>query len=544
MYFTIHAVRRRIGIVISVSLLLFFSLTLDLWAHPNHGVADGAIDEVTIPSAKGVTISGFLTYPQGSGPRTCVVIAGGTLSETRDGGLSRAPDRDALKRLSDELVADGYATLRFDKRGFGRSTKPEGPVTYQDQANDLKAVILFARHQTRILSTIVAGESAGAYLACIAAKDGILADGYIFLGGLFSSAPEMYAYNFGRLKEWAERSPENMAWAKQHAFHDLRTGYGYEAMFRAAEEGRESFTFSLDGKEWTMPLERKREELKDPPGDLFRVIVKPVLALQGDRDMNVPVGDNEKIVEAVRTVQQQRFNESDATAVTIHGADHNFQDAPDDEDVRMRDRFGFESMNRPYLEEQYTAAIEWLRQRFPATLEDAAGLPKWGGVQVIDDVTNAAACPGIETVEGRIGPLLKAEECQAHYIEMLPGQFTPEHAHSTESVIFTVTGKWVLCRAGLRRIMEAGSLYHFAPNIPTGYEVPFDEPATILIFKGDRSPGNDETFLSYLRGLRDRLKAQNDSGSPYFLRELQPDHPARQFARKINPEWEAKLGGD
>ncbi len=509
--------------------------------HHDHGNPSGTkILDVTFTSQKDITIAATMSLPDGDGPYHCIVMAGGTLSHTRDGecllrnGITR---RDAIKRLSDQLNDAGYATLRFDKRGFGKSSKSSGAVTYQDQANDLKAAILFARRKTNVLSVIVAGESAGAYLACLAAKDKLLADGYLFLGGLSSTSPELYAYNFGRLKDWAEQSTENMSWAKQNAFHDLRLGYGYEEMFKSAQVGEATFCFTLDDKEWVMGLERKREELANEPGELYRYIQKPALAIQGELDMNVPLGDHQKAVEIMKEA-----GNTDASWFTVASADHNFQLSADEAGDRIKERFDFSSFARPYSEEFYIQIISWLKERFPLDIPFDETTKSWGGVQIIYDVTDPSECPGIDTVEGRIGPLMKAAESQAHYIEMIPGQYTPEHAHSSESLIFTVKGKWVLCRAGQRKLMKPGTLYHFGKNIPTGYEVPFDEPAYILIFKSHRSDWDDERFLKYLRWLKGDLERRHREGMNFFLKELDPTHPARVFARKVNPEWEKRLG--
>ena len=57
--------------------------------------------------------------------------------------------------------------------------------------------------------------------------------------------------------------------------------------------------------------------------------------------------------------------------------------------------------------------------------------PVADGVEVVEDVADQ---PGIETLEGRMGLLLQGEAMQAHFIEMPPGMFTPEHAHETESI--------------------------------------------------------------------------------------------------------------
>ncbi|MBI3462324.1 MAG: alpha/beta fold hydrolase, partial [Planctomycetes bacterium] len=130
---------------------------------------------------------------------------------------------------------------------------------------------------------------------------------------------------------------------------------------------------------------------------------------------------------------------------------------------------------------------------------------------------------------------------QAHYIDMPPGLFLAEHPHATESIIYCVRGQFVLCSGGRRQLMKPGSLMWFKANEPTGWEVPFNEPAYILIFKGSRSEKSDDEFLDYLRGLAEKLNKEQADGTPYHFRDLPADHPAREFARKVNPDFEAKL---
>jgi hypothetical protein len=48
----------------------------------------------------------------------------------------------------------------------------------------------------------------------------------------------------------------------------------------------------------------------------------------------------------------------------------------------------------------------------------------------------------VETLEGRIRPLLLGEGCQAHFIEMPAGMFTEEHPHGSESINYMVRGQW------------------------------------------------------------------------------------------------------
>src|SRR4026209_2750625 len=103
------------------------------------------------------------------------------------------------------------------------------------------------------------------------------------------------------------------------------------------------------------------------------------------------------------------------------------------------------------------------------------------GIQIIDDVT---AQYGVDTLEGRLRPLIQGVDCRTQFFEFPPGMYTHEHPHPTESIIYTVRGRWVLVTGGQLHVMLPGSLFSFGPDISAGYEVPFAEPAFILIFKG------------------------------------------------------------
>jgi len=158
-----------------------------------------------------------------------------------------------------------------------------------------------------------------------------------------------------------------------------------------------------------------------------------------------------------------------------------------------------------------------------------------GGIEIIQDITSSDQASGVDTLEGRIGPLIFAEDCQCHFIEMPPGMYVEEHPHATGSIIYTVRGQWVLCSRGRRHVMGPCSLFRFEPNISTGYEVPFSQAAYILIFKGQRVSDSEDSFVNYLEQFAERLKGRHQEGESFLLAELDPSHPARQFAERVNP---------
>jgi len=162
-------------------------------------------------------------------------------------------------------------------------------------------------------------------------------------------------------------------------------------------------------------------------------------------------------------------------------------------------------------------------------------------VEIIPNINDAAATTGVLTHEGIFGPLLFAEDIRAFYIELKPGMFLSEHPHPTESIVYTVSGKWVICSEGKRQVMEPGSLFHFGSNMPTGWEAPFAEGAFLLVVK---SKEEGEAFKPYMEGLQEmkiKLDEERAKGNAFYYNELEPDHAAIKFARSVNPDFDRVL---
>lgn len=166
-------------------------------------------------------------------------------------------------------------------------------------------------------------------------------------------------------------------------------------------------------------------------------------------------------------------------------------------------------------------------------MDDAGIVETQEGIKIIPAI---AAAPGVNTLEGRIGPLLNAQRGGCHFIEVPPGAYMDDHAHPKESLIYTVSGQWVLASRGTRWHMRAGALFWFGDEVPTGYENPFDEPALLLIFKTEeRAPGYDPSMFARLDAVRDKLEQHHAEGTPFTFAELPEEHPAKQFARELRP---------
>ena len=551
----------------------FYLLLAVVATLPQLAAAHDAVERKVLIETPLADVAGTLMIPHVHERVPIVVLVGGSLSDDRDGRMldASAPPRDALRRWAEALQAGGYASFRYDKVGNGHSrTKPGWRGLYHDEAVVAAALIKQFRQDSRFGKVIVAGESAGAYVACLAAKDGAQPDGYLFLGAFCGRPEELYEYNFGRLAEIAESSPAWKAWAEKHVRYELALGRHYRAMLAAAEAGQDEYTTDDDGFAFRIGgLARRREELAMPPDEMFRHIKSPALALAGTLDRNVP---REHAERAARFMRES--GNKDASHRLIENVDHSFQQTAANEQAQVRERFERTSFQRPYSPRAYRAALEWLYEKFPTEAEShdehieqiaarttpaskeravrAEDAPQIDlvtddtprriqlapGVEIVPDITDREQTAGVQTLEGRIGPLLLGDGSQAHFIEMQGGMYVAEHPHASESIIYTVRGQWALCSHGRRQLMKPGSLFRFAAGASTGYEVPFHETAFILIFKGDRLTKEEKEFMDYLKGMAGRLEQERAQGVPYLLGDLPADHPARVFAKEVNAKFE------
>lgn len=545
---------------------LVVCLPLTLYGHPQE-----ATERIRL---QGVDVVGTMLDPHAEEPVPLAILVGGTMSQDRNGRLLReaAPPRDALRRLADAFLAGGYACFRFDPVGSGAS-QATIPWTnsYRQQAAVVRGLVEHYRADSRFSQLILLGESAGAYVICLAAEGGTHTDATVFLGAYCGEPEELYEYNFGRLVRFAEQSSENAEWVKKHARTDLALGKHYRQMFAAARAGNDFFELHDDELRISLDLTKRKEELAAPAPAQFRHLKSPLLLLAGERDRNVPPEHATRAAAIVHAAGNEQV-----TATIIPAVDHSFQIAPADEQRQIHNRYSFASFRQPYSSATYWAILKWLDKYVPTPLEEKPELVEMAasrvlqvpaearalqatevdpvtdstpkriflakGVEIVPDITDRDETAGVETLEGRIGPLILGEGCQAHFIEMPGGMYVEEHPHSSESLIYTVKGEWVLCSDGRRNLMRPGTLFRFAANTPTGYEVPFAQPAHILIFKGDRVTKVESDFIQYLQGMAARLEREHRQGVPFLLRELPIDHAARKFGRDVNVRFDQELG--
>jgi uncharacterized protein len=116
-----------------------------------------------------VKLSGTLTLPRGEGPFPVVVLVSGSGPQDRNEEIM---GHKPFLVIADYLTRQGIAVLRYDDRGFGKSTGNHALATTYDFASDAREVVTFVKTHPKINPEKVhlLGHSEGGLIASIVAS--------------------------------------------------------------------------------------------------------------------------------------------------------------------------------------------------------------------------------------------------------------------------------------------------------------------------------------------------------------------------------------
>jgi pimeloyl-ACP methyl ester carboxylesterase len=250
-----------------------------------------------------LVLDGTLTLPPaGTGPVPIVLLIAGSGPTDRNGnnpipvGQPNSVKANAYKMLADSLAALGIATLRYDKRGVGRSIKigmTEQSMTFETFINDATAWGNKLKADKRFSKLVVAGHSEGSLIGMIAARQ-THADAYISLAG---PGDDITSKLKTQLKP---QLPEADREAVFKALDSLQSGYmlgslptAYPAIHQLFRPSVQPYLIS-----W----------MKYDPAVQLKLLTIPVLIIQGRRDVQVLVQDAELLKAALPEAQLVLFD--------------------------------------------------------------------------------------------------------------------------------------------------------------------------------------------------------------------------------------------
>ena len=285
-------------------------------------------EEVAFESAPGVKLAGTLTLPKGKGPFPAAILISGSGPQDRDEQL--LGHRPFLV-LADDLTRRGVAVLRYDDRGFAKSTGRFLDATSSDFAVDAAAAVAFLRARNDIDPHKVGliGHSEGGMVAPMAAaKDPRIGFVVLLAAPGVPSREVMNAQRlavgqvYGVTAEAAAR--DNAAVARIDTV--LATNPDWEAAkVEAARILGEASAAAGVKPEVLMARSTMlftpwyREFIAYDPRPNLAKLRMPVLAVTGANDLQVVAGQN---LPAIREALKAN---KDATVVEAPGLNHLFQ---------------------------------------------------------------------------------------------------------------------------------------------------------------------------------------------------------------------------
>ena len=130
-------------------------------------------------------LSGTLFAPRQTKKGPVVLIIAGSGPTDRNGNSAQLPGKNnSLLQLADSLVKSGIASLRYDKRGIGKSQFPgmrEENMSFMDGVNDAVAWINWLQEQG-YKKIYIAGHSEGSLVGMLAASQTKI-KGFISIAG-------------------------------------------------------------------------------------------------------------------------------------------------------------------------------------------------------------------------------------------------------------------------------------------------------------------------------------------------------------------------
>lgn len=287
----------------------------------------------------GTTIGGTLTIPTGTGPFPCIALLSDTGPHSRD---HEEGTHKPFLVLADQLARRGYATLRTDTRGLGRSGGSHSAATLDIAAQDALAALVFLKSQPEIDPGRIGllGRGEGAVVAAKAATSPDTRFVVLLAPAGFPGAKVLEQRESAVLTAQGDR-PEYIQARTQHLARTLGlivSGADDEAVRAAITDDIKSrlaahhdwgdltaaqLSQGIDAQFAIFTTPRSRSWLAQDPGAPLSALKCPVLALFAELDMDIPTQQNLPKVKSLLS----SGTTAERSVIVIPAANHFFQRA-------------------------------------------------------------------------------------------------------------------------------------------------------------------------------------------------------------------------
>jgi uncharacterized protein len=295
--------------------------------------------------AAGNELAGTLTLPEGAGPFPAVVMISGSGPQDRNEELL---GHKPFWVIADYFTRQGIAVLRFDDRGVGESTGAFSGATSADFATDVEAGVDYLSTRAEIDHARIGlvGHSEGGLIAPMVAVNRDDVAFIVLMAGPGTSGAEILYDQAALILEAGGVSAEVVQknTARQRRMFEFLFSVDDQEDGATVAEGFKSLLLAevanmSDAEKSATGLSDDEQAIEtavsqftapwfrfflayDPAPALERVSV-PVLAINGELDLQVPPDTNLDAIEAAL----QRGGNADFTTRKLDGLNHLFQTA-------------------------------------------------------------------------------------------------------------------------------------------------------------------------------------------------------------------------
>ncbi len=314
----------------------------------------------------GLVLAGTLALPRKEGKFPVAILVSGSGPQNRDEELM---GHKPFLVLSDFLVREGFGVLRYDDRGVGKSTGNFEAATSSDFASDARAAITFLQTRKEVLPNRIGviGHSEGGMIApMVAEKAGKDLSFIVSLAGtgvpgevLLLRQQELIGKSVGMSTEELDKTRSFNQKAYQAIKANISRDSADKVLFAdfiallppELPKNQQDVAFSRTMATLFSPWFRFFVQFN--PGTVWEKVKCPVLALNGEKDLQVDPVQNLPAIEAAL----KKAKNKDVTVRIFPGLNHLFQHA---ESGAVEE---YEKIEETFAPEVLQAIAAWLKAR-------------------------------------------------------------------------------------------------------------------------------------------------------------------------------------
>lgn len=243
-------------------------------------------------------LSGTLTIPNEERPLfPAVLIVAGSGKADRDGNIKKL-QANMYKGLAEFLTDKGFITLRYDKRGTYKSEGNFLETGLNDLIDDAAACVQFLQSQPNVdkEKIFILGHSEGALIAPAVHKKKPVS-GLILLAGAASSNLELLPLQTERAYAEMNQARGLKGWVVRKLRVTEKARKQNQKLFAKIASSQKA-VMRVQGVK--MNAKWLRETIHYNVCDYLQEVACPVLAVTGEKDVQVPPEDAKRIAELVQ----------------------------------------------------------------------------------------------------------------------------------------------------------------------------------------------------------------------------------------------------